>query len=180
MRATAIQCTSRMANIGGHLMRGRAFICAVLAAACLPSLPMSGSADYRVCNDARFTSFSAIAYEDKEKGLVTVGWFEVKRGKCETLITGSLKGRASYHTAEALSAEGVKLFWPSTPQPSDQTFCVGQQQTQASLSTRRTLRVAAKRTITANGNSSSLQSIWMSLRRLSFSGGLWLRRRKTE
>ncbi len=108
-------------------MNHRAFVCAVLAAAALPPcLPTVAFADYRICNETRFPTFSAIAYEDKNKGWASFGWFEIKRLSCETLITGSLKGKVIYHMAE-----GNRVWWWFPRRPEDQTFCVNQQHTQA-------------------------------------------------
>jgi sn-glycerol 3-phosphate transport system substrate-binding protein len=116
-------------------MNARIFAGAMLVAAGLVAAPEAGLADFRVCNNARFPTFSAVAYEDKDKGFATFGWFEIKRLSCETLVAGSLKGKAIYHMAEqenafapgssTTRAGGVLWWFPQ--QASDQTLCVGKQ-----------------------------------------------------
>ena len=61
---------------------------------------------------------------------MTVGWFEIKPHSCEVLVTGLVKGKVLYHYAESGKAHPghVEWWWPLSP--SDQTFCVGQQQTE--------------------------------------------------
>jgi formylglycine-generating enzyme required for sulfatase activity/uncharacterized membrane protein len=81
----------------------------------------SAHADFRLCNNTRFSTFQAFAYEDKDKGWASVGWFEVRRLSCETLISGSVKGKVLYHFAEGA---GVSWHWPE--RPDDRTLCVGQ------------------------------------------------------
>ena len=112
---------------------------AVLAAALLPYVSTAASADYRLCNEARFPLFSAFAYEDKVKGWASVGWFEIKPRSCENVITGSLKGRVFYVVVEGADAEGVKLLWPREASDSE-TFCVGQQHGNAFLIYRKELK----------------------------------------
>ena len=110
-------------------MRHRLLFSAALTAALLPCVPTPASADYEFCNDARFSMWSAIAYEDKDKGWVTIGWFEVKRMRCDILISGSLKGRMFDHTVEhEMTGKNVPyLGWPGPIGGQDQTFCVGEE-----------------------------------------------------
>ena len=128
--------------------------CAILAAVLLPCLPTGASADYRLCNQARFPLFSAFAYEDKVKGWASVGWFEIKPRSCENVITGSLKGRVLYVTAEGVDAEGVNLLWPREADDLE-TFCVGQHLGARSSSTKKSSREAVKPTALANGDSAA-------------------------
>lgn len=75
----------------------RVFVCTAVATVWSILLPMKAKADFRLCNDLRIPTFSAITYEDKSKGPVSVGWFEIRRLSCETLIVGSLKASVAYH-----------------------------------------------------------------------------------
>ena len=109
------------------MRRGVAFL-AALSAAWPPCAPTPATADYQFCNHARFPTWSAFAYGDKDKGWLTIGWFEVKRMSCDVLISGSLKGRVFYHTVEREEAgkNVTNLGWPGPPDGKDQTFCVGE------------------------------------------------------
>jgi formylglycine-generating enzyme required for sulfatase activity len=98
--------------------------------ASLPMLTTAVLADYVICNNTWFSTFSALAYEDKQQGLATVGWFEIKPHSCETVVIGPVKGKVLYHFAETPTAHPGHVDWWWPTQPTDQTFCVGQQQTQ--------------------------------------------------
>ena len=109
------------------MMIRRVFVCAAVATAWLILLPMKAKADFRLCNDLRVPTFSAITYEDKSKGPVSVGWFEVPRLSCEKLIVGSLKASVAYHMVLWPSASGS--WW--SPRPDDEGFCVAQHEPRA-------------------------------------------------
>jgi uncharacterized membrane protein len=49
----------------------------VTATAFLVSLSGAARADFTACNQARAPIFVSIAYEDKDKGLVSLGWWEL-------------------------------------------------------------------------------------------------------
>ena len=102
------------------MRRGVAFL-AALSAAWPPCAPTPATADYQFCNHARFPTWSAFAYEDKDKGWLTIGWFEVKRMSCDVLISGSLKGRVFYHTVEREEAGRMSLTSDGPARPTVRT-----------------------------------------------------------
>jgi formylglycine-generating enzyme required for sulfatase activity len=105
-------------------MRREILACLVFAGIHLTAVP--AVADYRLCNNARHSTFSALATDDKDKGFATFGWFEIKPMSCETVITGSLKGRSIYHFAEM---GGISWWWPVKPE--DRMLCVGREHQQS-------------------------------------------------
>jgi uncharacterized membrane protein len=84
------------------------FGCCTLIAAALSAMPTTAVADFRLCNLSRITIAAAIGYDDKDKGIVTAGWWVIKRDGCENLIVGSVKGRTIYVLAESHNWSG---FW---------------------------------------------------------------------
>jgi hypothetical protein len=88
----------------------------VTALALLVSFSAPARADFTACNQARAPIFVSIAYEEKDKGLVSLGWWELQREACEVLITGSLQGRKIWtHTLGRNATGGWWIWWPNDP-----------------------------------------------------------------
>ena len=87
------------------------FACSILTAAMLPAISTTAFADFTICNHARFPVFAAIGYQEKEKGWVSVGWFEIPRLSCEAVISGPLDGRSVYTFAEGNQPPSGYWFW---------------------------------------------------------------------
>jgi formylglycine-generating enzyme required for sulfatase activity len=74
-------------------------------------MPTPASAGFTVCNYAPWPIFVSLAYNDKDKGWVSMGWWEVQREGCEELVAGSVQGRKLYGWATGRSNSGGWWWW---------------------------------------------------------------------
>jgi formylglycine-generating enzyme required for sulfatase activity len=80
-------------------------------------------ADFRACNYAPWPIFVSLAYQDKDKGWVSYGWWELQREACEALIVGSVQGRKIYAWAFGRSRGGGSWWWGDLKEAGVEKLC---------------------------------------------------------
>jgi formylglycine-generating enzyme required for sulfatase activity len=95
----------------------------VLVASAWGLLPTPASAGFTVCNYAPWPLFVSLAYNDKDKGWVAMGWWEVQREACAELVAGSVQGRKLYGWAVTHSVSGASWRFGDVGEKGTETLC---------------------------------------------------------
>jgi formylglycine-generating enzyme required for sulfatase activity len=89
--------------------------------------PVPARADLTACNLAPWPISVSLAHNDKDKGWVSIGWWELKREECDALIAGSVQGRKIYGYAQARATNGSAWWWGDLKDPGIETLCTPEQ-----------------------------------------------------
>ena len=97
-----------------------ALVTSVIASTFVPS---PASAGFTLCNYAPWPVFVSLAYNDTDKGWVSIGWWEVRREECSELVAGSLQGRKIYGVAAGRSHNGTIWWWGDVNDRNNEKLC---------------------------------------------------------
>lgn len=97
-----------------------ALVTGAIASAFMPTV---ASAGFTLCSYAPWPVFVSLAYNDKDKGWVSMGWWEVKREECTELVAGSLQGRKIYGWVTGRSNSGTIWSWGDVRDSGNEKLC---------------------------------------------------------
>src|SRR5437016_189723 len=90
----------------------RKFLAGLIAAGAMAVCASSAvRAELTICNYSPWPIQVSIAYEEKDRGWVSVGWWQLQRDACEELVSGSIQGRKIHAWATGRSNNGTQWWW---------------------------------------------------------------------